>query len=311
MIDNDTATSLDYKAGFVAVLGRPNVGKSTLLNALLGQKVAAVSPKPQTTRRRQLGILTLDQAQVIFDDTPGLHKPLHKLGEYMNEEALAALKESDVLLFVVDISRPPNEEDEMLAAAIREVLASQPEQPVLMVYNKTDLLQADQQQTHASLYQALLPSVEAIAVSAAQNVNLDGLLAAIIERLPSHPPYYDAEQLTDLYEREIAADLIREAALYNLSHEVPHGIAVRIDEFTERGETGAYIRATLFVERESQKGIVIGKGGTMLKKIGAQARQEIEAMSGRKVFLELRVKVRKNWRNDENVLKAFGFTTGF
>ncbi len=309
MIDNDTVTSLDYKAGFVAVLGRPNVGKSTLLNALLGQKVAAVSPKPQTTRRRQLGILTLDQAQVIFDDTPGLHKPLHKLGEYMNEEALNALKESDVILFVVDISRSPNEEDEMLAAAIQEVLEKKPEQPVLMVYNKSDLLQGDQQQTHPSLYQALLPSVEAIAVSARQNVNLDGLLTAIIERLPSHPPYYDADQLTDLYEREIAADLIREAALYNLEHEVPHGIAVRIDEFTERNETGAYIRATLFVERESQKGIVIGKGGAMLKKIGAQARQEIEAMSGRKVFLELRVKVRKNWRNDENILKAFGFNT--
>ncbi|GAB4522777.1 MAG: hypothetical protein Fur0018_04960 [Anaerolineales bacterium] len=307
MQSNDTATSFEYKAGFVAVLGRPNVGKSTLMNALLGQKVAAVSPKPQTTRRRQLGILTLDNVQMIFDDTPGLHKPLHKLGEYMNEEALSALKDCDVWLFVVDISRPPNEEDEMLAAAIAKALREQPQHTVLMVCNKADLLQGDQQQAHLPLYQALIPHADAVAVSAAQGENLDALLAAISEHLPVHPPYYDPEQLTDLYERDIAADLIREAALLNLEHEVPHGIAVRIDEFTERGEQGAYIRATIFVERESQKGIVIGKGGAMLKKIGSQARTEIEAMSGRKVFLELRVKVRKNWRDDENVLSAFGY----
>ena len=303
---NDTA-DFPYKAGFVAVMGRPNVGKSTLMNALLGQKVAAVSPKPQTTRKRQLGILTLDEAQIIFDDTPGVHKPLHKLGEYMNEEALAALKDSDVILFLVDVSRPPNEEDEMLAATIRQALEKDPGLPVLLVLNKADLLKGKQQQEHPPLYQALVPQAEPIAISALRNENLGALLEAIIERLPAHPPYYDPEQLTDLYERDIAADLIREAALLHLEHEVPHGIAVRIDEFTERGERGAYIRATLFVERESQKGIVIGKGGSMLKKIGAHARREIEAMSGRKVYLELRVKVRKNWRNDESVLRAFGY----
>ncbi len=303
---NDTA-DFPYKAGFVAVMGRPNVGKSTLMNALLGQKVAAVSPKPQTTRKRQLGILTLEEAQIIFDDTPGVHKPLHRLGEYMNEEALAALKDSDVILFLVDVSRPPNEEDEMLAATIRQALEKDPGLPVLLVLNKADLIRGKQQQKHPPLYQALVPQAEPIAISALRNENLGALLEAIIERLPAHPPYYDPEQLTDLYERDIAADLIREAALLHLEHEVPHGIAVRIDEFTERGERGAYIRATLFVERESQKGIVIGKGGSMLKKIGAHARREIEAMSGRKVYLELRVKVRKNWRNDESVLRAFGY----
>ncbi len=307
MQSNDTATPIEYKAGFVAVLGRPNVGKSTLMNALLGQKIAAVSPKPQTTRRRQLGILTLDDAQIIFDDTPGLHKPLHKLGEYMNEEALAALKDCDILLFVVDISRPPNDEDAMLAAAIGKTLGKKVQHTVLMVFNKTDLLQGNQQQEHPPLYRALLPGVGEVAISATHRVNLDTLLQEIVARLPVHPPYYDPEQLTDLYERDIVADLIREAALYNLEHEVPHGIAVRIDEFAERGEGGAYIRATLFVERESQKGIVIGKGGAMLKKIGSQARKEIEAMSGRKVFLEIRVKVRKNWRDNESVLRAFGY----
>ncbi len=307
MQSNDTATSFEYKAGFVAVMGRPNVGKSTLMNALLGQKVAAVSPKPQTTRKRQLGILTLDEAQIIFDDTPGVHKPLHKLGEYMNEEALRALQESDVILFLVDVSRPPNDEDVMLGNTIRQALEKDPDLPVLLVLNKADLLKGRQPLEHPPLYQALVPQAEAIAISALNAENLDTLLQAIIARLPAHPPYYDPEQLTDLYERDIAADLIREAALLNLEHEVPHGIAVRIDEYTERGEKGAYIRATLFVERESQKGIVIGKGGTMLKKIGSQARMAIEAMSGRKVFLELRVKVRKNWRDDEAVLRAFGY----
>ncbi len=307
MQSNDTATSFEYKAGFVAVMGRPNVGKSTLMNALLGQKIAAVSPKPQTTRKRQLGILTLENAQIIFEDTPGVHKPLHKLGEYMNEEAISALGDSDVVLFLVDVSRPPNEEDEMLAATIRQALEKQPGLPVLLVLNKADLLKGDQPQQHPPLYQALAPQAEAIAISALRSENLGTLLEAIVARLPEHPPFYDPEQLTDLYERDIAADLIREAALLHLEHEVPHGIAVRIDEYTERGEKGAYIRATLFVERESQKGIVIGRGGSMLKKIGSRARAEIEAMSGRKVFLELRVKVRKNWRDDEGVLRAFGF----
>jgi len=294
----------NYKAGFVAVMGKPNVGKSTLINAFLGQKVTAVSPRPQTTRKRQMGILTLETAQVVFVDTPGVHHPRHKLGESMNQEAIDTLAECDVVLFIVDASQPPGEEDRLLANLIGRL---QQKLPVIMALNKIDLLPAaglpDRQQEFA----ALVPQAELIAISATRQVNLDTLLEKIIARLPEGYPFFPPDQITDLYEREIAADLIREAALNILRDEVPHGIAIRIDQFTERGDYGAYIEATVFVERESHKGIVIGKGGTMLKQIGSAARREIEAMSGRKVFLRLRVKVRKNWRNDPNVLRWFGY----
>jgi len=294
-----------FKTGYAAVVGQPNVGKSTLTNALLGQKVAAVSPRPQTTRRNQLGILTLENSQVIFTDTPGLHKPHHKLGTYMNEEAGETLEDADVIVFMVDASQPPADEDRLVAERIAS-LASHP--PVILALNKIDLVsQADQEATQAA-YQALLPAAQPIQVSALSGYNRDRLLKEIIARLPAGEPLYSEDQVTDLYERDIAADLIREAALVHLRDEVPHAMAVRIDEYTERGESGAYISATLFVERESQKPIVIGQGGEMLKKIGTTARKEIEGMSGRKVFLELRVKVEKNWRNNEEALRNFGFT---
>jgi len=294
----------DFKAGFVAVVGRPNVGKSTLMNALLGQKVAAVSPRPQTTRRQQLGILTLDSVQIIFTDTPGVHNPHHKLGGRMNEEALVALESPDVILFMVSAARPPHPEDQMLADAIN-ALKSPP--PIIIALNKIDLLPADGSISHRVLYQALIPAAQVVEISAETGKNLGDLLERIIVHLPQSPPYYPEDQVTDLYEREIAADLIREAALNLLREEVPHAMAVRIDEFTEREDGLAYIEATLFVERDSQKGIVIGKGGAMMKKIGTAARKEIEAMSDRKVYLKLRVKLRKNWRNDDNFLQRFDF----
>ena len=296
----------DFRAGFVAVMGRPNTGKSTLINALLQQNIAAVSPKPQTTRKRQMGILTLEDAQIIFEDTPGVHKPLHKLGECMNQEAVDALEDADLVIFTVDASVPPNEEDELLAGVVLRATA-RINQPVVLVINKIDLVDDETLDVHQQAYQALAPNAEPVRVSATLPANLEGLLEVLQRHLPVHPPFFPEDQLTDLYERDIAADLIRAAALDNLHAEVPYSIAVRIDDYQERNEHGAYIAATLFVERDSQKGIVIGQGGSKLKEIGTAARQAIEVMSGRRVFLKLRVKVRKNWRNDKSSLRQFGY----
>jgi GTP-binding protein Era len=295
---------IEYKSGFVAVVGRPNVGKSTLINALMGQPITAVSPRPQTTRRQQLGILTDDQAQIIFTDTPGVHHAKHKLGNYMNEEAVLALEDSDVVLFIVDGSVEPDDEDLLLAGILREIKHGV---PVILALNKTENLKGEEKTSSQDLYENLVPQAEMILISALAHNNLDELLDKIIGNLPQHPPFYPPDQITDLYEREIAADLIRAAALIILRDEVPHAIAVRIDEYTERGDEGAYIEGTLFVERESQKGIVVGAGGKMIKRISTEARKAIEEMSGRKVYLRLRVKVRKNWRNDERSLGLFGF----
>jgi GTP-binding protein Era len=295
---------LPYKAGFIAVMGRPNVGKSTLINALMGQKIAAVSPRPQTTRKRQLGILTLENAQAILVDTPGVHQAKHKLGENMNQEAIDTLDDSDLVLFVVDASQPPDEEDRLLA---RHLAAMLRKVDVLLVLNKIDQIDQETLSERREAYQELAPEATICPISATGRTNLKELTQAIIERLPEGFPFYPEGQVTDLYEREIAADLIREACLLMLRDEVPHGIAVRIDQYIEREEHGAYIEATIFIERDSHKGIVIGQGGSMLKKIGSAARKEIEKMSSRKIFLRLRVKVRKNWRNDEKVLRWFGF----
>ena len=293
-----------YKSGFVAVMGRPNVGKSTLVNALIGQKIAAVSPRPQTTRKRQLGILSLEDAQIVFVDTPGVHFPHHKLGEAMNQEALQVLQECDLILFIADLSQPPNDEDRLLSGLLAKVHRPTPR---LLVLNKTDLVAAGEQADLQAQFQALLPEAELLAVSARSGLGLDRLLARLQALLPEGQPFFPEDQMTDFFERDIAADLIRAAALNLLRDEVPHGIAIRIDEFSERPQGGAFIAATLFVERESHKGIVIGQAGAMLKQIGTAARREIEAMSGRKVYLQLRVKVRQNWRNDEKVLKWFGY----
>jgi GTP-binding protein Era len=295
----------DFRSGFIAIIGRPNVGKSTLVNALLGQKIAAVSPKPQTTRKRQLGILTREAAQLVFVDTPGIHNPRHKLGTFLNQEAQESLEGVDVILWLVDASVNPTEEDNQIAS----LLGHTPRRtPLVLAANKIDLIQPAALIPRLEAYQTLVrrePHV--ISISATENRNLDQLQELLISLSPIRPPEYDEEQVTDSYERDIAADLIREACLHRLREEVPHGVGVRIDEFAERENGMLYIAATVFVERESQKGIVIGEGGKMLKQIGSSARKEIEEMGGRPVFLELRVKVLKDWRNDENALRRLGY----
>lgn len=294
----------EHKSGFVAIIGKPNVGKSTLVNALLGQKIAAVSPRPQTTRKKQLGILTLPNAQIVFVDTPGLHKPKHKLGEFLNQEAQEALEGVDAILWLVDSSSSPTDEDISIANLLKKFT---PHTPLLLALNKIDMLPAEALSARESEYHQLANSAILMKISASNRLGLGEMIEKLIQLLPKREAEYPEDQITDLYEKDIAADLIREACLLKLRDEVPHSLAVRIDEFKERDNGMAYIAATILVERESQKGIVIGEGGKMLKAIGSAARKEIEEMGGRKVFLELRVKVEKDWRDNPNALRALGY----
>ena len=295
---------MNHRSGFIAVIGHPNVGKSTLLNALLGQKIAAVSPRPQTTRKRQLGILTLEHAQLIFVDTPGIHIAKHKLGEFLNQEAQEALDGVDLILWLVDASTHPTDEDANISTLLKSV---SPRTPRMLVLNKIDLVQPDDLSAREKEYAEQMSNASVMRISAGQRLGLGELLEALIQAVPEREAEYPEEQITDLYEKEIAGDLIREACLIKLRDEVPHGMAIRIDEFKERDNGMAYIAATIFVERESQKGIVIGESGKMLKAIGSAARKEIEEMGGHRIFLELRVKVSKDWRNDPNMLKQLGY----
>ena len=293
----------DHRSGFVALVGKPNVGKSTLLNAWLGVKIVAVSAKPQTTRNRLLGILTRPDAQAVFVDTPGIHLPRTRLGEYMVETARRAVPDADVVLFMVDASQPPTRADQEVA----RVLEGAQGVPVVLVLNKIDLLSPDEAETHRAAYEALGTFTASVPISALSGHNRDELLEETIALLPPGPRYYPEDQITDQQERFVAAELIRERALELLQQEVPHALAVIVQDFKPRENGVVYISATIYTERDSQKGIVIGHDGAMLKRIGREARLALEQFLETKVYLELWVKVRKNWRRDERFLRQLGY----
>lgn len=289
------------KSGFVAVIGRPNVGKSTLVNALVGEKVAITSDKPQTTRNILKGILTTAAGQAIFLDTPGLHRPLHKLGEAMVEAARETLSDADLVLFVVDAAAGLRAADRLVAEELKTVAA-----PVVLVLNKIDQTGAGNVQKLAAQAGEIGDFAAVAAVSASTRDNLPELERRLMELLPEGPPFYPPDLITDQQERFICAEFVREKVLELTREEVPHAVAVETESF-EESEGLARISATIYVERDSQKGIVIGKNGQMLKAIGTQSRLAMEAMLGHRVFLELRVKVKKDWREDEKALRGFGY----
>jgi GTP-binding protein Era len=293
-----------YRSGFIAVIGRPNVGKSTLLNALLEQKVAITSPKPQTTRRNQLGIYTTEHVQIIFVDTPGINEQQRSLDRWMYGNALQALQDADGILWLVDASVSPEPLDLKISGLLQKHAVNL---PIVLGLNKVDLLPAAQQPARLAVYQALCPTAQMVWLSARRGVALPELLQLLTAVLPLGPQYYPPEQVTDQTVRQIAGELIREAVLLHLQDEIPHGTHVEIDRFDE-SRPNVHIMATIHVERDTHKGIVIGKGGQMLKAIGTQARKEIEALlDGQPVFLDLHVSVTRDWRSSDQTLRNLGF----
>lgn len=291
----------DYKSGFVALIGRPNVGKSTLLNFLVGQKVAIMSPQPQTTRNKISGIYTDDQEQIVFIDTPGIHKPKNKLDDFMDKSSYSALDEVDVVLFMVE-PEPAGKGDQYIAELLKKI-----KKPVFLVINKIDKVHPDKLLSIIDSYKNLGDFAEIVPISASQGNNVSELIKTIAKYLPEGPQFYDADQLTDRPEYFIVAELIREQVLKLTHEEVPHATAVVVDRMRDHEGGKLQIEATIYVERQGQKGIIIGKKGQMLKQIGIAARQEIEALLGEKVNLRLWVKVQKNWRSDPAFLKSIGY----
>lgn len=292
-----------FRSGFVAIVGRPNVGKSTLLNALVGQKVAIMSNRPQTTRHRIRGVVTTDAAQIIFIDTPGIHKPRHRLGQYMVEAAEAALKEVDLILFVVDATEQDHEADQYVLDRLVGIAT-----PVFLVINKVDSVVKPQVLQMMASYRDRHPFAEMIPVSAKDGTQLQTLVDLITQRLPEGPQYYPEGMLTDHPEQFIIAETIREKVLHLTREEVPHSVMVDIEQLERRSDGNTlYVHAIIYTERDSQKGILIGKQGSMLKRVGELARAELERLFGTKMYLELWVKVRKDWRNEPSLLRRWGF----
>ena len=291
-----------YKSGFVSIIGRPNVGKSTFLNRIIGQKIAIMSDKPQTTRNKIQGVYTENDSQVIFIDTPGIHKPKHKLGDFMVKMAQTTLKEVDIVLFMVNATEGFGRGEEFIIEKLQET-----KQPVFLVINKIDQVHPEQLLELIDQYRKLHEFAEIVPISALDGNNVEALIGAIKKYLPEGPQYYPDNQVTDHPERFIIAELIREKVLHLTREEVPHSVAVVIDAIQKREGGAVYINATIVVERASQKGIIIGKQGKMLKEVGKRARFDIEALLGSKVFLEVWVKVQKDWRNKMSQLRDFGF----
>lgn len=291
-----------YKSGFVTLIGRPNVGKSTLMNHLIGQKIAITSHKPQTTRNRIQTVYTDERGQIIFLDTPGMNKAKNKLGEYMLNVAQHTLKEVDVILWLVEPTTYIGQNERYIVEQLKKVKT-----PVVLIINKVDTVEQETLNQAISTYRELLDYEKVIPVSALRSRNLDTVLETIFRYLPEGPQYYDEDTITDQPMRQIVAELIREKALRLLEQEIPHGIAVTIEQMKRR-ENGMYdIDATIVCERDSHKGIIIGKKGSMLKRIGSQARHDVENMLEAKVNLQLWVKVRKDWRDSDILLKNYGY----
>ena len=292
----------EFKSGFVAVIGRPNVGKSTLLNSLLEQKISIVSDKPQTTRNTIQAILTRSDAQIIFLDTPGLHRPLHKLGEYMVKAAKAALEEVDVICYMVDVTQW-RKADEIIVEELAKV-----DTPVFLIVNKADLVSKEEQEQFCSMASAKFDFAEVVVVSALEGAGLDQFVDTLVSYLPAGPKYYPDDWVTDHPERFVMAEFIREQILHHTEEEIPHSVAVYVDEVKKDPEKELVsVRATIYVERNSQKGIIIGKQGSMLKKIGSRARLHIENLLGSKVLLDHWVKMKKEWSIKTESLSEFGY----
>lgn len=292
----------EHKSGFVAIVGRPNVGKSTLLNRIVGQKIAIMSDKAQTTRNKIQGVYTTPEAQLIFIDTPGIHKPKHRLGDFMVETAYSALREVDAVLFMISADQKRGKGDDFIIERLTNV-----QSPVYLVINKIDKVHPDELLGIIEDYSSQMEFAQVVPISATEGNNVERLMEVLVDEMPEGPQYFPDDQVTDHPEYFIVSELIREKVLFLTRDEVPHSVAVVIDTMKRNENNKIHIQATIIVERDSQKGIIIGKGGKMLKDIGTKARRDIENLLGDKVFLELWVKVQKDWRDKRVYLQDFGY----
>jgi len=292
----------EHKSGFVAIIGRPNVGKSTLLNRIVGQKIAIMSDKAQTTRNKIQGVYTTPDTQIVFIDTPGIHKPRHRLGDFMVETAYSALREVDVTLFIISADQKRGKGDDFIIERLKKS-----EVPVFLVVNKIDKVHPDTLLETIQDYSSQMNFAEVVPISATEGNNFDTLMNVLIQQIPEGPQYFPEDQITDHPEYFIVSELVREKVLLLTRDEVPHSVAVVVDAMKRNENDKIQIQATIIVERDSQKGIIIGKGGKMLKMIGTKARQDIERLLGDKVYLELWVKVQKDWRDKQTFLTDYGY----